>query len=302
MYPILFKIPVIGLEVPAFGFMVMSGFLFGSFLLGKLSAKYGDDTNRDPERYSQITVWILIGVIIGARAMYVIVEVLRELTADTPSEFSVGRAFLDNPAKMFAVWQGGLVMYGGTFGAILAGMWCARRLKVRTLHALDLGLAAGSFGLAIGRVGCLLVGDDFGSIVPESAKNLPFPITITVPEVLREKSLFGLENAGQVLWATQPWMSINAILLGCLGLWLIPKRRYAGQVSLILAVTYSIGRFTIEEFRGDAIRGVWFDGAVSTSQLVSIVTFTVAVLLLIKNRARSEPFHPDAEDAASEAA
>lgn len=291
MYPILFTIPGIGLKLPAFGAMVALGFIIGSHLLGKLSAKYGDDKEGDPERFAQITVWVLIGVVLGARAMYVIVEVLRELTADTPTTKSVGRAFLDDPFSMLAIWQGGLVMYGGLFGAAVGGMWCARRLKVRTLHALDLGLASGFFGLAIGRIGCLLVGDDFGAIVPESARDLPFPITIQIPEVLREGSLFGKENMGQVLWATQPWMTLNAVALGLFGYWLLRRRKYAGQVSLILVVTYSVGRFVIENFRGDTIRGLWFDGAISTSQLVSIVVGVIALVLLFLNRGRSEPFN-----------
>ncbi len=296
MYPILFTVPGIGLKLPAFGAMVALGFLLGSHLLGKLSAKYGDDKKNDPDRFAQITVWVLIGVIAGARAMYVIVEVLRTLNADDPSAPSVGRSFLDHPLRMFAIWEGGLVMYGGLFGAAVGGMWCAKRLKIRTLHALDLGLSAGFFGLAVGRIGCLLVGDDYGKIVPESARDLPFPITIHVPEVLRDGSLFGPENAGQVLWATQPWMSINAVLLGLFGYWLLPRRRYAGQVALVLAVTYSIGRFVIEMFRGDSIRGLWFDGAISTSQLVSIVTGLLALTLLFLNRGRKEPFSRPVED------
>ena len=299
MYPILFTIPGVNFDLPAFGAMVALGFIVGSHLLGKLSAKYGDDKENDPDRYAQITVWVLVGVVLGARAMYVIVEVLRELTAETPSTNSVGRAFLDDPLTMLAIWQGGLVMYGGLFGAAVGGMWCARRLKIRALHALDLGLSAGFFGLAIGRIGCLLVGDDFGAIVPEGSRELPFPITIQIPETLRAGSLFGAENAGQVLWATQPWMSINAVFLGLFGYWLLRRRKYVGQVSLILVLTYSIGRFIIENFRGDAIRGVWFDGAISTSQLVSIVIGTLAILLLLKNRGRSEPFSRELQDAAA---
>ena len=117
--------------------------------------------------------------------------------------------------------------------------------------------------------------------MPEGSANLPFPITVRVPEVLPEGSLFGLDNAGQVLWATQPWMSINALLVGLLGMFLIKRRRYAGQVTLILLVVYSIGRYTIENFRGDKIRGMWFDGAISTSQLVSLVLGSLSLILLL---------------------
>ena len=64
-------------------------------------------------------------------------------------------------------------------------------------------------------------------------------------------------------------------------MFLIKRRRYAGQVTLILLVVYSIGRYTIENFRGDKIRGMWFDGAISTSQLVSLVLGSLSLILLL---------------------
>jgi phosphatidylglycerol---prolipoprotein diacylglyceryl transferase len=164
----------------------------------------------------------------------------------------------------------------------------AKMLGVRWIHALDMALIAAFFAQAIGRIGCLLVGDDFGSPVPEEFKTLPFPITLTVPDPLPEGSLFGLENAGQVLWATQTWMSINALLLGIVAWRLFLRRRYAGQVTLWVIVLYAIGRYVIEMFRGDAIRGVWFDGMMSTSQLISVVGGLAAVVLLILNRGRQD--------------
>ena len=222
-----------------------------------------------------------VGILLGARAMYVVVEIFRGS--------ATGQRYLDDPMTILYYWEGGLVMYGGTFGGIALGLYAARKYRLHLPHALDLGLAAGFCGLAVGRVGCLLVGDDFGKIVPEGSESLPFPLTIRVPDPLPEASLFGAENAGQVLWATQPWMSINALALGLFGMWMIRRRQYAGQVTLVLLVLYSIGRFTIEGFRGDKIRGLWFDGMFSTSQLVSLVLGSLALILLLVFIKRREP-------------
>ena len=123
-----------------------------------------------------------------------------------------------------------------------------------------------------------------GSIVPEGLKGLPFRITITVPEELQKGSLFGPENAGQVLWATQIWMSIDAALIALIGYRLLLRRRYRGQVALWLLAIYAVMRFLIEQFRGDEIRGMWFGEAISTSQLISILTLVVCTLLLWRNR------------------
>ncbi|MEM9800727.1 MAG: prolipoprotein diacylglyceryl transferase family protein [Planctomycetota bacterium] len=281
MHPILFEIPGLGIPLRSFGLMVVLGFLLGSFLFGRLGERYALDPEAEAPGFASVPMWILVGILLGARAMYVIVEVLKG------SE--TGQRYLSDPLTMLYYWEGGLVMYGGTFGGILLGLYAAKKHGLRLFHALDLGMTAGFFGLAVGRVGCLLVGDDFGQVVPESAEGLPFPIVLRVPDPLPAESLFGEANAGQFLWATQPWMTINAVLLGLLGLWLIPRRRYAGQVTLILLTLYSIGRFTIESFRGDRIRGLWFDDRFSTSQLVSLAMGAIAVVLLLVFRGRSEP-------------
>src|SRR5687767_13393061 len=115
MHPILFEIPGLDFPIRAFGLMVAIGFLVGAHLFGKLAARYGDDPQGDPERYGRITLWIVIGVIIGARLMYVIVETLQD------SE--VGRGFKQDPFSILYVWQGGLVMYGGFIGAVLLGLY-----------------------------------------------------------------------------------------------------------------------------------------------------------------------------------
>jgi len=284
MHPILFKIPGLGFPIRSFGVMLAVGFLTGSWILGKLAERFGDDPKNDPVRYSRITVWVLAGVVLGARLMYVIVEICRGS--------GVGREFLASPFKMLAVWEGGLVMYGGMFGAIAGGMWCARREKVRPVHALDLGMVAGFVGQAIGRVGCLLVGDDYGKVVPEAFANLPFPITLRVPSPLPEGSLFGFENEGKLLWATEPWMSAKALIVAFVAWRILKHRRYPGQVALWAMLVYAILRSLIEAFRGDDVRGVWFGGALSTSQIVSIAAGLFAAVLLVRNRGRDESAQP----------
>lgn len=278
MHPILFTIPGVDFPVRTFGVLVAAGFILGTHIYMKLVARYSSDPKRDLERYGPIPVWVLIGAVLGARAMYVIVEVAR----GSPT----GQDYLAHPLTMLAIWQGGLVMYGGLLGGIIGGSLCARKNKVSLFHAMDMGLTAGFFGQAVGRIGCLMVGDDYGSVVPERFQKLPFPITLHVPSPLPPHSLFGDENAGKILWATQPMMSIKALIVASLGLWLLKRRSYPGQVSLVIILTYAMLRFLIEFLRGDEVRGVWFGGAMSTSQLMALVTGALALALLIKFRGR----------------
>ncbi len=283
MHPIVFEIPGLGLPIRSFGLMVAIGFLVGSWIVGKLAARFGDDPKEDPARYSRVLVWTVVGVIVGARLMYVIVEILR----GSPT----GAGFREDPLSILYVWKGGLVMYGGLIGAASLGLLASKREKLRPWHALDLGLVAGFVGQAIGRVGCLLVGDDYGKVVPKAWEWLPFPITLRVPDPLPYESLFGSENMGQLLFATQPLMSIKALIVAFVGYQVLKRRCFAGQASLWMLLSYGVLRFGVEMLRGDAVRGVWFGGALSTSQIVSLALIAVCTVLLVRFRGRADVLH-----------
>jgi phosphatidylglycerol:prolipoprotein diacylglycerol transferase len=280
MFPILFQIPGLGLPIKSFGLMVVLGFLLGAYVFDRLVSRYAPDAEEKRAGYSAVPIWVLIGILIGARVLYVLVEVLQ----GSP----VGQSYLDQPWKVFAYWEGGLVMYGGTMGAIVGGLWCTKRHHLKSARTFDLGVVAAFTGLCIGRIGCLLVGDDYGRIVPPGFENAPFPLVLHVPDPLPNGSLFGEENAGHVLWATQVWMSANALILSWLGARHLRRRRFGGQTGLLVLLGYSITRGIIECFRGDSVRGLWFGNRISTSQIISIVLGVVCLVLLWRNRGRTD--------------
>jgi phosphatidylglycerol:prolipoprotein diacylglycerol transferase len=325
MHPVLFRIPGLDFPVRSFGVLVAVGFLVGAWLWSRLLARHGQDPKKDVERANDVAMWVLIGVLAGARLLYVVVEAARYLGADTTPAMeeylassdrpasaahlsadhadelararplATGYDFLHRPAEILYVWRGGLVMYGGFAGAVVLGLWASKRKGLDVLNAFDTGIVAGFLGQAIGRVGCLLVGDDYGGIVPERYASLPFPITLRVPSRAwlesHPESLFDHDLAGQVLWATQPWMSLNALIVMAVAWGVLGRRRWYGQAAAAGVIAYSVGRFSIEAFRGDSVRGLWFGGAISTSQLISIPVFLLALAWLLKNARRDDrPF------------
>ena len=79
-------------------------------------------------------------------------------------------------------------------------------------------------------------------------------------------------------------LGIAAILVALVGwFWLRHRRRYGVPTALML-LQYAACRFVIEFFRGDEVRGMWFGGRVSTSQLVSVVLFALGLALLLRRR------------------
>jgi len=291
MHPVLFELPG-GFPIRSFSVMLALGFLLGVQVWPALLRRYGADRENDPDRSAAVTVAILIGVIGGARLMYVCVELLKYWTSGDPA--SAGARLAEDWLRVFYLWEGGLAMYGGLFGAVALGLASARKHGLEPRSALDTGLVAGFFGQAVGRVGCLLVGDDHGRLATGwFADRVVHPITLRVPdaEFLRAnpESLFDPALAGQVVWSTQLWMSLAALSIATLGLVLLPRRRFAGQVSLWIVLVYGVTRSVIEHFRGDSVRGLWFGGALSTSQIVSIPAVLLAAWLLYRFRSRREP-------------
>jgi prolipoprotein diacylglyceryltransferase len=327
MHPVLFRVPGLDFPVRTFGALVACGILFGIWVWGRLLARHGDDPKEDPQRGSQVAIWLVVGILAGARLFYVAVETTRYLAADlseaqtdylagkerrangaglteeekeAASKVNVGRDFLHDPFKILLIWQGGLVMYGGLLGGILFGLAAARRHGLDPWNALDTGLLCGFLGLVLGRFGCLFVGDDYGSVVPasweQSWRPIHFsnggevgPLTIRVPDIewltRNPESLFDHDLAGKVLWATQPWMSLNALLIALLGWVWLQRRRHYGVPAALMIVQYAVCRFAIEIFRGDEVRGVWFGGKVSTSQIVSVVILVLGLVLCARRRA-----------------
>jgi prolipoprotein diacylglyceryltransferase len=159
-------------------------------------------------------------------------------------------------------------------------------------------MIAGFFGLGIGRIGCLLVGDDHGRICDES---LPFPIAIRVPEELHPKSLFDHELSGQTIYATQIWMMANAWMIALVGRWILGKRGAAGVATFTMLAIYAVTRGFIEYFRGDddarGFTNVELLGStvrLYTSVKVGIVLLPLSLVMLywVKSRPSLPPPRP----------
>jgi phosphatidylglycerol:prolipoprotein diacylglycerol transferase len=86
------------------------------------------------------------------------------------------------------------------------------------------------------------------------------------------------------LHPSQLYEALATFLIFAFLLWLAPRKSFHGQVTLSYVALYSAARFGLEFLRGDADRGSWLGGAVSTSQVIAIVLLLGAALLLPRVR------------------
>jgi phosphatidylglycerol:prolipoprotein diacylglycerol transferase len=194
--------------------------------------------------------------------------------------------------------RSGLVWYGGFILGAAALLWTARRRRLPGWPMLDVSAPALALGYAIGRIGCFLVGDDYG--VPTS---LPWGVAFRVglpPTTAGElRQTFHLNIPSSV--SDEAMLKVHPTQLYetglCLLIWLIGVRllrRGQRNVGLILIGLLAIERFGIEILRAKDDR---FIGPFTIAQAISVLVVVVVAVLMA--RRRSVPASPSAVSAVS---
>lgn len=279
MLPILLTIG--DFELHAFGVLVALGFVAGIAWCLYEAGRLGVSR----ERMLDLSFWLLIAGVLGARLLFVAVnaKAYAAYFGERTAELGLAGGILHTLIESVAVWNGGIVWYGGLFGAFAAGAAYLRRHGMPVWATADLVAPGVMLGLAIGRLGCLAAGDDYGKIAVHSwdlvKDGLPpewWTLTFTDP-----RSLVPEELLGKPLYPTQIMMALNA--LGIFAVLLVMRRfkRFHGQIVCTMLMLYSITRSVIEVYRGDPGRGFWFNDTYSTSQVIGAVLFFVSIAMII---------------------
>jgi phosphatidylglycerol:prolipoprotein diacylglycerol transferase len=160
----------------------------------------------------------------------------------------------------------GVVFYGGAMAGALGFALMARAHQLLLPVALDALVPALPIGHLIGRIGCYLGGCCYGA-----AWSGPWAVTYLDP----------LAPAAHPSVPRHPWPLYEAGVLLVLAIVfaLRPRDLRPGVASAAYVLAYAVARFALEPLRGDAVRGIGW-GALSTSQLVSIVLVVGAMAVL----------------------
>jgi phosphatidylglycerol:prolipoprotein diacylglycerol transferase len=241
MYPVLFRIG--SFEVTSFGVLLGIAALVGIWLFGRELARGGL-----PAEASNAAVAGVVGGLIGAKLLWTI-------------EF-MGQ----QPLGDLLFSRGGLSWFGGLLGGVGTGLWVLRRYRVPIVRGFAAATPALAIGHAIGRIGCFLVGDDYG-------KPTDLPWGLAFPE--------GLPPTSQRVHPTQLY---EALLLAILGFALIRWRRASVDDHTVLGRYLLIAggiRFGIEFVRINAKVA----GPLTLAQLISASLVVVGVWILMRARA-----------------
>lgn len=233
MYPVLFRLG--GLEITSFGVMLAVAALVGLWLFRRELPRSGLS-----ESAVDAAIAGVIGGMAGAKLLWVFEHVREE-------------PFLD-----LVLSRGGMSWFGGFAGGMLAGLAVMRWKRLPKIAVLAAATPALAIGHAIGRIGCFLVGDDYGrpSRLPWAVafpQGLP-PTTVPVhPTQLYEMA--ALVALAWLLWRWRRQERADRFVLG-------------GYLLLAGAI-----RFLIEFLRVD-VRVV---GILSVAHLASLLAMALGI-------------------------
>lgn len=258
MHPILIDFGFF--QLPAYGVLLATGVILGLWTL-RLRA---DRAGMDGVHLVDFALWLVIWALLGAKLLLVIVELPR---------------YLNDPASLLGVARAGGVFLGGFIAAIITAVVLLRRYKLEALPTFDVIAPSLALGHTIGRIGCFFAGCCWGAVC-----DLPWAVTYTSP--------VAAERLGTPLHAQLHPFPIYAAIFNFslyLALAALFKRRLAaGRVFATYLVLYGIGRFLLEGTRGDIARGFVLDGALSTSQAISLgmIFIGIGLHLWVSRRSR----------------
>ena len=209
------------------------------------------------------TIAYILGYL-GARGLSVLVE--KEYRNPDFSLFS----------SLFS--HGSMTLLGGVVAAVIGILAYGKFRKIALTYLADLCVPATLLGIAIGRIGCFLNGDDYG-VAFGNQSQVPF-FAVVFPNL-------GDETFRHPVQLYEAVICFIGFLLLSWGIRHQPANKVglAGSIGIYL---YLISRFFLEYVRGDADRGSVLSGLLSTSQAICVillVCWTGALLLRSKKTA-----------------
>ena len=238
MYPVLFRIG--SFEITSFGGLVATGTVVGLWLFHRELHRSGL-----PASALDAAIAGVIGGMAGAKLLWVFEH----------------RG--EGPLIDLLLSRGGMSWFGGFAGGILAGLAVMQRQRLSKIAVVAAATPALAIGQAIGRIGCFLVGDDYGR-----PTHLPWGVAFP----------HGLPPTTVPVHPTQLYEAAALVPLA----WLLVRWRRHGRPDLFVLGAYLVLagtiRFLIEFIRVD----VRVLGPLSVAHIASLAAIVVGLALVAR--------------------
>lgn len=245
------------LHIRSYGLMMAIAFLVGTWL-GLREAKR---LRLDEDKLVNVILITLVASILGARLLYVL-EHLQEFRREW--------------GTVFALWQGGLTLYGGMAAGAFAGLLSAKRFGLPMWVVADALTPSLALGTMFGRVGCFLNGCCYGK-----------PTTLPWGVHFPHDSFAYLEFGDTPVHPSQLYNAATGLLLFA-GLWLARKRfKVPGVLFWTFVILFALVRMPIDMTRAYEPEAVLLRvglAEITESQIMSIGMALFGLLMIIRLR------------------
>lgn len=244
--------------LPTYGMLVATGVLLGIYTAAKMAQRQG----LNGDKAWDLGVLAILSAVIGAKVLLI---------------FYDWNWYSAHPGDIFSLTtlRAGGVYYGGVIAAVVMSVWFIRHNHMPTLRTCDAFAPGLALGHAIGRLGCFAAGCCYGK-----PTTLPWGVTFTNPLA---HSVSGTP-LGIPLQPTQLYESAVEFINFFLLYWLIRHKKFEGQVIGAYLFVYGFARFFIDFVRDDPERGSLFGGAMTGTQLISILMVIAGGILWLRRK------------------
>lgn len=199
--------------------------------------------------------------IIGARLYYVIFR---------------WSYYRENPGEIFAVWNGGIAIYGGLLAGALVLYLFSRSRLIDPVDFLDIAAPSVMIAQSIGRWGNFVNQEAYGAIV----KNLDY-----LPSFIRNQMFIDGQYRQPTFLYESCWNLLGFVLI--LYLRRRPKLLRKGEITAFYLIWYGFGRMIIEGMRTDSLMFL----GIRVSQWLSLVLILLGISIMIYQRKKNAPFY-----------
>ena len=235
---------------------IVLGWIYARALI-KTERLWGGPARISLTQMDDFILWVTVGIIVGGRSGYV-------LFYNLPF-------FIQNPAAIFRLWEGGMSFHGGFLGCVVAVIWFARRNGISILSLGDVVTAVGPIGLFLGRLANFVNSELWGRVAdPDLPWGIVFPNGGPAPR--HPSQLYEAFLEGIVLFTILAVM----IRMGAL------KR--PGLILGSFIAVYALGRIVSELFREPDPQLGFLWGGLTMGMLLSLPMIVAGIILIVHAR------------------
>ena len=207
----------------------------------------------NPNLVEDLIPYLIIGIILGGRMGYVLFYNLNY--------------FLNNPIKIFFIWEGGMSFHGGLIGVTILTLLFAKKNNINLFSLTDIISCAAPIGIFFGRLANFINGELYGKVTT-------LPWGVVFPNAGDEP-----RHPSQIYEA-----GLEGFLLFFIMYFLFIKNKLivkTGNATLFFLIFYSLFRLIAENFREPDIHLGYIFYSLSLGSVLSLITIFIALIIYL---------------------